>query len=399
MIDKKTLFLDCSSGISGDMFNAMLLDLSCDYDSLLNSLKSLKIDEFDLNIHKILKNQIECTKFDVILKPQTHEHHHHRNLLDIQKMIELSSFDNDVKTLANKMFMFVAEAESKIHGKPLDQVHFHEVGATDSIVDILSAAFLFKNLKIERVIVSNLTEGCGQIECQHGTFPVPAPATAEILKVSHIPFTISSNKTEMITPTGAAILAALDCEFSDMPKFIIEKTGYGAGTKDFSFPNVLRGFLGQTSVSETLKSNDTVTVLETNIDDTTGEELGFCLDELFAIGVLDAFYTPIYMKKNRPAYMLTVILYDDKVLTASQIIFKNTGSIGIRKRLSERIIMDRKTEVFETSLGSVQAKISTFGDIKKVKPEASSVAKIAKENFLSFEEATFQISKEIKSKI
>lgn len=409
MIDKKTLFLDCSSGISGDMFSAMLLDLSGKSKELKTALDSLNLDEFKIDIHEVSKNAIECTKFNVILKEDHHchdEHHHeehhqhdghhvHRNLADIEKIIDESSLESDVKILSKEMFSYVAKAESKIHGKPISEVHFHEVGATDSIVDIVSAAFLIKILKIERVVVSNLTEGHGTVTCAHGIFPVPAPATAEILSIAKIPFKIGNNNGEMITPTGAAILASLNCEFSSMPEMAVLKIGYGAGTKDFEYPNILRGFLGITKLDENTRNKDIITVLETNLDDTTGEELSFCLDELIKAGVLDAFYTPIFMKKNRPAYLLTVLVKNEDVNKASEIIFKNTGSIGIRKRISERLVMSRELKNLETRFGQVPVKFSSFGAIKKAKPEADVIEKISKETSLSFKEVSTEILKGI----
>lgn len=251
------LFMDCFSGISGNMTIGAFLDLGVEEDFLLNELKKLKVDGYKIEISKKVKNGIEGTYFDVILEhPHNHEHSHehihnpdhshdHRNLHDIEKLINGSELSNKVKELSKKIFEYVALAEAKIHGKAIDKVHFHEVGAIDSIIDIVGTAICIEKLNVERVVVSKLQVGTGFVKCQHGIIPVPAPATLEIIKNGKIPVYSKGIEGELVTPTGAAIVAALADEFGPQPEMEIEGIGYGAGYKDFKMPNLLRLVIGK----------------------------------------------------------------------------------------------------------------------------------------------------------
>lgn len=371
-INRDILYLDCSSGVSGDMFVGAMLDLGADPKRLYEALSSLEVDDFDIAIGKVKKCGVSATKFDVILK----EHRHtHRNLRDIETIIDRSSLSDYGKSLSKKIFGIVARAEGKVHGVSPDEVTFHEVGAADSIADIVAAAVCLEDLGVKKVICSPLYEGSGTTQCEHGEFPVPAPATAQILSEAQIPFKTTSADGEMITPTGAAIVAAVCEKFGEMPQMVVENIGCGAGTKDFSHPNILRAFLGK---ADDKFSGDSVEVLETCVDDTTGEALGACLDALFEAGVNDAYFTPVFMKKCRPAYMLTVLCKKELVTRAAEIIFERTGSIGLRIRTSERITLQRQTQEIATRFGKIPVKFSKFGPVKKYKPEADAVEKAAR---------------------
>lgn len=246
------LYIDCFSGISGNMTIGGLLDLGVNENELITELKKLNVEGYHIEVSKKVKNGIEGTYFDVILEDEhhSHEHHHHhshehRNLHDIEKIIEDSQLSDNVKELSKKIFTYVAEAESKVHGKPIDQVHFHEVGAIDSIVDIIGTAICIDMLNIEKIVASKLHVGTGFVKCQHGLMPVPAPATLEIIKNASIPIYSKGIQGELVTPTGAAIVAALAHDYSEQPDMEIDKIGYGAGYKDFEIPNLLRLVLGK----------------------------------------------------------------------------------------------------------------------------------------------------------
>ena len=380
----RTLYFDCSSGISGDMTVAALLDLGADRDKLKSVIDDMKLG-CELKFGRTSKNAIDAYDFDVVLPEHCHSHNHqnshsHRTLKDISPVIDNSLLSERAKKLAHKMFEIVAEAESKAHRVPKDEVHFHEVGAVDSIVDICSVAFCLDNLGIDRVMSSPVSEGTGEIECQHGIIPVPVPATLEISRAYSIPLRIKDVNGEMCTPTGAAIVAATVSEFGAPKDIAPSKVGYGAGKKDFPQANILRAYLYEDNNMENKdKYTDEVTVLETNIDDSTPEVLGFCLDKLFEAGVKDAYFTPIYMKKGRPAYSLTVICDNNLAETASKLIFKHTSSTGIRCRKSERTIMMREPIKVETKYGPVSANRFTYKDIEKISLEYESVKKLAEE--------------------
>ena len=373
------LYFDCFSGISGDMFAGAMLDLGADAGKLAGNLKLLGLPGYSVDIRKVLKNGISATDFDVKTEdgPQTHAAgggHHHRSWSDIQSMIENSGLSAEIRSISLKIFDILAKAESKIHGVDQKSVTFHEVGAVDSIIDIVSAAILIDTLRPDKIIFSPLAEGCGTVLTQHGMLPVPAPATAEILRSYGIPMMSSGVKTELVTPTGAAIAAALSQGFGAMPSMTIRKTGYGCGKKQLENPNVLRAVLGE-SPENTADSGetDTIAVLETSIDDSTGEALGNCMEELFRAGALDAFCSPVYMKKNRPAWELTVLCRPGEEERFARIIFTLTGSIGLRKRLSERIKMSRSSFEAATKYGNVLCKSCTFHGVSKQKPEYESL--------------------------
>lgn len=391
----KTIYLDCSSGISGDMFAGAMLGLGADKKILISSLNSLNLDEFEIKTGKTQKLSVTADTFEVVIKHNEHEHNHvHRHLKDIEEIIDKSPLSAYVKELSKKIFGIVACAEGKVHGLPPEEVHFHEVGAADSIADIVAAAVCLENLGVKHVICSPLREGSGHVTCQHGVFPVPAPATTEILSGAHIPFCTSDVQGEMVTPTGAAIAAAVCENFGPMPQITVERIGYGAGKKDFPHPNVLRAFMGETEGAE---STDEIEIIETCIDDSTGEELGACLEALFMHGVSDAYFTPVYMKRCRPAYLLTVMCAKNVLDDAVKIVFERTGSIGMRVRTSKRIIMQKEIKQVATKYGNISVKFSRYDGTQKYKAERRDVEKAAEEFKVSEKDIYAEVIKSVES--
>ena len=390
----KTLYFDCSSGISGNMTLGALLEIIGDENYLLEELKKLNVDGYKIEISKQVKNGIKGTYVDVILDEDhthehehehhhDHEHHHHehRNLNDVYSVIDNSSLDEKTKDLAKRIFLRVAKAESKVHNKPLEEVHFHEVGAIDSIIDIVGTAILINKISPDRIISSVVNDGYGFIECAHGTMAVPVPATSEIFAASNVKFRQIDIDTELVTPTGAAIIAELAEEFTTLPAMVTEKIGWGTGSKDLKIPNVLKVYYG-----EIQEKNENFVVMETNIDDCSGEILGYTSEKLFENGALDVFFTPIFMKKNRPAYRLTVACKKEDMFKLQNIIFKETTTIGIRYRFEARTELGREFVEIDTKYGKIKAKKVTNDGETYVYPEYESMKKIAKENNIPLKE-------------
>jgi len=388
-MNRKLLYLECNSGISGDMTVASLIDLGADVKKLLEVLDSLQLDGFEIRIEKVQKCGIEACKFCVDLKEEeNHLHRSHRNIRDIYKIIENMGGTQRAKNLAQKMFFIVAEAEAKAHGIPMKQVHFHEVGAVDSIVDIVSTAVCIDDLDIEDVVVGSLSEGTGTVLCRHGVLPVPVPAVVNIAKAYGLPITITNETGEMITPTGAAIAAALKTRETPPASFRIVKMGIGAGTKDFHRANILRAML--------LEETERIWVLETNMDDCTGEALGYVLEKLMKAGAKDAYYTPVFMKKNRPAYLLCVIAAEKEIGELEDIIFKHTTTIGIRKYPVERTTLEREVRWVKTPYGKVKVKQCSRQEQLVLYPEYESVKEICEATGKGFQEVYYEIKKAAK---
>ncbi len=389
----KTLYFDCSSGISGNMTLGALLEIVGDENYLLNELKKLNIDEYKIEISKKVKNGITGTYVDVILEhdhhkkdhheQHQHEHHHHehRNLNDVNTIIENSSLEEKVKELAKRIFLRVAKAESKVHNKPLDEVHFHEVGAIDSIVDIVGTAILIHKINPDKIISSVVNDGYGFIRCAHGLISVPVPATSEIFANSNVEFRQIDIDTELVTPTGAAIIAELATEFTTLPAMVTEKIGWGAGSKDLKIPNILKVYYGESE-----KQNENLVVMETNIDDCSGEIFGYTQELLFQNGALDVFFTPIYMKKNRPGYRMSVTCRKQDMFKLQNIIFRETTTIGIRYRFEYRTELQREMLEIDTKYGKIKAKKVLNNGEEYIYPEYESVKKLAKENNIPLKE-------------
>ncbi|MBM6930347.1 nickel pincer cofactor biosynthesis protein LarC [[Clostridium] spiroforme] len=396
----KVLYFDCSSGISGNMTLGALMELVDDPDYLQKELKKVHVDGYHLHVSKTKKNGITGTYVDVHLEADhhhhhdhdhEHEHHHHdhehhhdhhhhdhRNLFDVNKIIDEADIDLKAKELAKKIFLKVALAESKVHNETLENVHFHEVGAIDSIVDIIGTAILITKIAPDKIMSSVVNDGHGFIQCAHGMISVPVPATSEIFAASDVMFRQIDIDTELVTPTGAAIIAQLAQSFRTMPAMKVNKIGWGCGTKDLKIPNVLKVLCG------TIEENqDEILVIETNIDDCSGEILGFTMEQLFAQGALDVFFTPIFMKKNRPAYRLSIACHPQQLKAMQDVIFKHTTSIGLRYRREQRTILNRQNTAVMTPFGEVRGKVIDFDGSRYVYPEYEDVKAIAQKQGLS----------------
>lgn len=405
----RALYFDCASGISGNMTLGALLELVDDQSWFLGELEKLHVDGYQVEISLKTKNGITGTYVDVVLDEDashhhehhhhdhshehdhhhdhdhSHEHHHHhhehRHLADVYAIIDEAEIDEAAKELARKIFLRVAEAEAKVHNMPLEEVHFHEVGAIDSIVDIIGTAILITKLEPELIYSSVVNDGYGFVECAHGMIPVPVPATSEILAKSRAISRQIGINTELVTPTGAAIIAELACSYGPMPAMDVQKIGWGCGTKDLKIPNVLK-----VSMGDMAGFPDQVLVMETNIDDCSGEILGYVMDKLFVNGAKDVFFTPIFMKKNRPAYRMTVVCDQSEREKMEDIIFRHTTTIGIRYRLEARTVLSRKQEKVQSPYGDVLVKTVQYDGDTYIYPEFESLKTIAEEQNVSIHE-------------
>lgn len=486
-MSEKILYLECNSGISGDMTVAALLDLGASKEVLMDALESLPLTGYSIEIKDVYKSGIRACDFNVILdaahenhdhdmaylhgeaevseahahehdhthgetaaseihvhehthvaeghthsetaaseahahehiaeghthsetaasEAHAHEHiaeshthneaaasevhahehaHHHeaRNLNDIAQIIMAGRLTDGARSLALKIFRILAAAEAKVHGKSIEEVHFHEVGAVDSIVDITAAAVCLDNLHPDQIVISTLTDGMGQIRCQHGLIPVPVPAVTAIVSDNHLQLKIRKVEGELVTPTGAAIAAAFRTTTELPDSFEILRAGFGAGKRSYTgVSGLLRAMLLRSSVAE---NHDTILSMETNIDDCTGEALSFTLQQLLKEGALDAFCIPIYMKKNRPAYLLKVLCQVDDRTKMEAIIFRNTTTIGIRYQEMHRTKLDRRIIAVETPWGMADVKCCTYGSEVYYYPENDSVRQLALSNGIGFSE-------------
>ncbi len=460
-----TLYLECSSGISGDMTVAALLDLGADQEVMKKAIASLTVEGFSTEVSRVKKSGLDACDFLVRLDEghenhdhdmeylhgegghvhshlhhhndaENHEHSHegihshshfhdpaethahgdaaghhspphiHRGLNDVLEIISQADLSSRARALAVRIFTILAEAEAKAHGVPLEQVHFHEVGAVDSIVDIVAAAVCLDNLDITEAVIPRICEGRGFVRCQHGVIPVPVPAVVHIAQANQLSLHLTETEGELVTPTGAAIAAAIRTAQQLPESFVIKKTGIGAGKRTYDRPSLLRAMLieraeqsadagsdTQKSQKEACIPKDVVYRLETNIDDCTGEALGYVMERLFDAGARDVHYTPVYMKKNRPAYQLNVICDRETVPEMEKIIFRETTTIGIRKMEMERTVLERSAGKTTTSLGEAEVKVCILPDgARRGYPEYASVERLAKKNGISFRDA-FEIIK------
>ena len=435
------LYLECNSGISGDMTVAALLDLGADRQILLDALSSLPLTGYSIEIKDVYKSGIRACDFNVILDHDNHDHdmdylhdhahnmtdehdhthshnlsdehgqihrhdhsmtvgdvhghdtdesqhihhHHHdaRNLNDITKIIQTGQLSSGAKDLALKIFQILAEAEAAVHGKTLEEIHFHEVGAVDSIVDIVAVAVCIDNLSPSGIVISALTDGKGQIRCQHGLIPVPVPAVTAIAMQNDLTLNISDVEGELVTPSGAAIAAAVRTATTLPKEFRIRRIGFGAGKRDYAATGLLRAMLLQPLSKDT---HDTILSLETNVDDCSGEALSYTMQLLLDAGALDAFCIPIYMKKNRPACLLKVLCNPEQRAEMESIIFRNTTTNGIRIQEMQRTKLPRKIFALETPWGMADVKCCTYGNDTYYYPENDSVSRLAKQNGTGFTE-------------
>lgn len=403
----KKLYLECNAGISGDMMVAALLDLGVNEQVLKNVLETIPIHDFSVEITRKTKAGIDCCDFCVNLKYnnhdhdmeylhsniQTHEnthnhlHHAHRGINEITEIINKTVMSNNAKKIALKIFEILAVAEAKAHAVAIEDVHFHEVGAIDSIVDIIAVAVCLDELHAEEIIIPKLCEGYGTVRCQHGILPIPVPAVSNILEQYPITIEFINVEGEFVTPTGAAIAAAIQTSDKLPTQFQINKIGIGAGKRNYDRPSMLRAML----IEDISNKNDVIYKLESNIDDCTGEALAYVMNSLFKAGAKDVHYLPIYMKKNRPAWQLNVICDKEDIDKLEHIIFRETTTIGIRRQCMERTVLPRKNIVIDTPWGTADVKICYVDNEKKYYPEYESVAKIANQYNISFQEIYNQI--------
>jgi len=373
--------MDCISGISGDMFLGALFDLGLDFSAFKKEIAKLKLDNYSLELSQEMRGGIVGAYFKVKVLEKSNKA---RNLSMIVDLIQESTLTESIKKRSIKLFKKLAKAEGKIHGKQIEEVHFHEVGAIDSIIDIVGAVIAVEMLKIDNIYVSDIILGKGAVETLHGVIPVPAPATIELLKSHQFKFSLGKISEELLTPTGALILVEFCQSSEDLSSFSIISTGYGVGFKDLkSKPNVLRVMeIQRVSSCESLDS-DRVSVLETNIDDMSPQAYEYLFERLFEAGVIDLFIYAVQMKKNRPGVCLVVILERKLLTKVSAIIFEETTSIGLRVQHVERLILRRGIKKIMTPLGEVQVKIAKQGDkIRNVMPEYEDCKKIAQQKKL-----------------
>jgi uncharacterized protein (TIGR00299 family) protein len=425
-----TLYLDIFSGISGDMFLGALIDLGVNDHQLEHELEKIRLEGYHLHVLRAKKSSIEGVKFEVHLEQEhSHEHdhdhaheaathahtghshhshghdhhpahHHHesdahdhehgRNFAEIKQLIVQSQLSDWVKQKSESVFKRIAVAEGKIHGVPAEQVHFHEVGAVDSIIDIVGACIALEMLGKPRVLAGTVTEGSGWIDCAHGRFPIPAPATLAILGARGIAVSQCAEPHELVTPTGAALLAEFVEAFGPMQGLVAEKIGFGLGTRENKTrPNVLRAILGAAATGSQGHDweTDTVMVLETNLDDINAEILGNFVEQALRAGALDVFHTPVQMKKNRPGVLLTVLCAENEADTFSELILRETTSFGVRRYSAERRKLRREFTTVRTAHGEVTVKLGRLdGKLLQSAPEFESCKKLADQAKVSLKE-------------
>jgi uncharacterized protein (TIGR00299 family) protein len=406
----KAIYFDCFSGASGDMILGALLDAGLPFETLKNGLEALHLHGFRITAQKVLKNGISATQFKVVEEAHHHhdqtghsdqfhqheeEHHHQRGLSEIIDIINFSQLPESVKKRSAAIFRTLGEVEAGIHGVPIEEVQFHELGALDTIIDIVGAILGLEALDIEECYSSALPVGSGSVKTDHGILPVPAPATLQILTRAGAPIVSgprSDTETgEMVTPTGAVLITSL-AKFQ-RPDVRIQKSGFGAGEKNFpNWPNVLRIWIGETTP---IRAEDEMILLETNIDDMNPQVYGYIMEKLLAEKAADVWFTPIQMKKNRPAVMLTVLAPANLETKMAEIILKETTTLGIRVRPVSRHTAQREIRPFESSLGRVNVKIKMYsGDVLEVAPEYEDIRQIAKDNGVPFIEVQRVVTEE-----
>lgn len=369
---------DCFSGISGDMTLGALIDAGVSADAICQGIASLRLP-IQVRVARVRKGGFAATQV-VVQAPEEDEERH---LPEVEDILGRGSLTPRQRDLALRIFRKLAEAEAEAHGMPLEKVHFHEVGALDSIADIAGAALGLDLLGAERITCGPVATGSGMVKCAHGLMPIPTPGTAQLLK--GIPLRPTAIQAELTTPTGAAILATVVNEWVESPALTIERIGHGAGQRDLlEQPNILRLFVGALPSSprpEGTNESDTIVVLETNLDDVPGEIVGYCLERLFAAGALDVFTIPIQMKKNRPGVLLTVLAPEERAATLEEILFRETNTFGIRRRRAERRKLQRSATTVDTPWGPVQGKLGwRDGDSPIFTPEYEDCARVARQH-------------------
>jgi pyridinium-3,5-bisthiocarboxylic acid mononucleotide nickel chelatase len=371
----KTLYFDCYSGAAGDMAVGALIDAGADFEKLRAALLSLGVGGFDVAVEKVKKKGVMATKFHVNID-ESHAHPH-RHLRHVVEIIEQGDLPDSVRAASIETFRRIGEAEAQVHGTTIEKVHFHEVGAVDSIVDIVGTHLALHELGIERMYASPLHVGSGTVHCAHGLMPVPAPATA--LLIQGIPAYGGAIEGELVTPTGAALIAQLATSFGPMPAMTIEKVGLGAGTRDLpDRPNVLRVLIGETSDTSPSDVPETIVVMEATIDDMHGELFPPLIEALLAAGARDAVVAPVLGKKGRPAQQVTVLCDRDKIQETASVLFRESTTLGVRYREEQRLVLARDWTEAETPYGVIRIKLGMRnGEVVTRAPEFEDCRKAA----------------------
>ena len=383
----RTIYLDCGMGAAGDMLTAALLELMPNQDAFVEELNGLGIPGIRFTAEKCEKCGILGTHMKVTIHGEEEDdhHHHHGHLADIRGIVSGLPLPTMVKLDILAVYEEIAQAESHVHGVPVEHIHFHEVGTMDAIADVTAVCLLLHRLAPDKIIVSPVHVGSGQVRCAHGILPVPAPATAYLLR--GIPIYGGSIDGELCTPTGAALLKHFATEFGQMPVMKVQAIGYGMGRKDFPRANCVRALLGETEAPI-----DAIVELRCNVDDMTGEAIGFALEQLLGSGALDAFTVPVGMKKSRPGVLITVLCREEKKEAMVHLLLKHTTTLGVREFPCRRYALSRTMEVVNTPFGPVRKKVSSGYGVRREKLEYDDLAKIAKEQHISLAEALDQTS-------
>lgn len=375
----RVAYFDCYSGASGDMILGSMIDAGLNPNALREQLNKLGLRNISLKVKKVLKAGISGTQ---VLVEGKHEKRHSRSLKELLQIIDRSQLEEELKRQSKKIFERIASVEAKIHRRPMEEIHFHEIGGLDSIVDIVGAVWGIKAMGVERLYVSSVNVGAGFVKCEHGLLPVPAPATLALMKGK--PIYSSGIEKELLTPTGAALLTSLGSEFGKMPKMNVMKIGYGAGKDDLPHPNLLRLIIGE---GESVVKEKKVRVVETNIDDMNPQFYDYLMERLFALQVLEVFMTPILMKKNRPATLLTVICSEETLPQITDFLIRETTTLGLRWREEERSCAERKILTLPTRYGKIRFKMASWdGKIVNLSPEYEDCKRLALSKRVSLKE-------------
>ena len=354
----KIAYFDCFAGASGDMILGSLMDAGLELDQLKGELAKLHLTHYDLQVKKVVKKGVGGCQALVVVD-EDHHHQHHRHLADIKSIIAQSDLEDSIRQKSIAIFTRLAEAEAKVHQTAIEQIHFHEVGAMDAIIDVVGAVAGIAALGIQKIFCSPLHLGSGTVACAHGTLPVPAPATAELVKGK--PVYSTGVVGELLTPTGAAILTTLASDFGPMPAMSVEKIGYGAGTSEPAIPNLLRVMIGQTAEKVKEIEMEQVAVIETNIDDMNPQMYDYLIKKILKMGAMDIFLTSVQMKKNRSGTLLTIICQPQRVAEFSDFLLRETTTIGLRWRIDNRIKAHRTIQVIQTQHGAINFKVAKIG--------------------------------------
>jgi len=388
----KIAYFDCFSGASGDMILGALLDAGLSLEHLQQELAKLELSHYEVGRTDVVKNGISGSQALVHVE-QDHHHHHHRHLADISAIIEKSTLASAVKKDSIRIFTRLAEAEAKVHNTTKESIHFHEVGAMDAIIDVVGGVIGLHALGIEAIVCSPLHVGCGTVECAHGVLPVPAPATAELVRGK--PVYSSGVQGELLTPTGAAILTTLADDFGPLPPMTVECIGHGAGSADRSIGNMLRVFIGTAPQPDKSFAMEQTATIETTIDDMNPQMYDYLIEKILEMGALDIFCTTVQMKKNRRGTLVTILCRPEMVTVLSDLLFRETTTIGLRWRLDNRFTLKRDIVSVETRFGAIACKSATHGDeVINIKPEYEDCKRVAIEQRVPLktvlEEAHFQ---------